>query len=85
MGFALMTTAELKTLGLEGQEYPNLDKEIGILYNRFFKFQNEFISDDFLQFRRKYSNGTNTVYLISFVLSATGGKEYTKYEFYKEV
>ena len=85
MGFELMTNGELEALGLDSQEYPYLDKETGELDNRFFKFQDEFISDDFLQFRRKYSNGTNTVYLISFVLSATGGKEYTKYEFYKEV
>ena len=85
MAFELMTQAELEELGLGSQEYPNLDKENGIFYNRFWKFEDEFISTDLLEFRRKYSNGSDIIYLISFNIVATGGKSFKKYEFYKEI
>ena len=84
MAFVLMTAEEIKELGLESQDYPHMDGETGVLDKLYWKFEKEFISDDLLLFRRKYTNGTDVVYLISTKTAVAGGSEYTKYEFYKE-
>tara|TARA_R110000744_G_scaffold22731_3_gene57964 strand:+ start:4270 stop:4512 length:243 start_codon:yes stop_codon:yes gene_type:complete len=79
-----MTTAELELLGLESQKYPGLDRETGVLKNRFWDFEDVFITTDLLEFRRKYISNTDAVYLISFKNVLEAGTAYTKYEFYKE-
>tara|TARA_R110002126_G_scaffold87349_1_gene210346 strand:- start:53 stop:310 length:258 start_codon:yes stop_codon:yes gene_type:complete len=84
MAFTKMTTAELELLGLESQKYPGLDRETGVLKNRFWDFEDVFITTDLLEFRRKYISNTDAVYLISFKNVLETGTAYTKYEFYKE-
>ena len=69
MGFIKMTDAELQAIGLVSQEDANLNKETGGFSNNVWTYENTFISDDSSEFK--------TV--------ATGGNEYSKYEFYKEV
>ena len=85
MGFIKMTDAELQAIGLVSQEDANLNKETGGFSSNVWTYENTFISDDSSEFRRKYKNGINSIFLISFKTVATGGNEYSKYEFYKEV
>ena len=85
MGFIKMSTAELQAIGLVSQEDANLNKETGGFSNNAWTYEKTFISDDISEIRKKYKNGTNSVFLISFKTLATGGNEYLDYEFYKEV
>ena len=85
MGFIKMTDAELQAIGLASQDDANLNKETGDFSNNSWSYENTFISDDISEIRKKYINGINSIFLIWFKTVATGGNEYSKYEFYKEV
>ena len=85
MGFIKMTDAELQAIGLASQDDANLNKETGDFSNNSWSYEKTFISDDTSEIRKKYIKGTNSIFLIWFKTAATGGKDYSKYEFYKEV
>lgn len=85
MGFIKMTDAELQAIGLVSQENAKLNKETGAFYDNTWKYKKTFVSDDTSEIRKKYTKGTNSIFLIWFKTVATGGNDYSEYEFYKEV
>ena len=55
MAFVLITDEELKNSEINTQEDSELDLESGFFCKDGWKFDNEFLSDDNTQYRRKYT------------------------------
>tara|TARA_R110000796_G_scaffold10941_5_gene36668 strand:+ start:3276 stop:3533 length:258 start_codon:yes stop_codon:yes gene_type:complete len=85
MAFEIMDEADFEAFGLVSQDDANLNKETGEFNNNNWDYEKAYIATDLTEFRRVYTDGANTIFLISLKTTATGGNDYSKYEFYKEV
>jgi len=85
MAYTEMTELDFQTYGLVSQKDAYLNEENGRFSNPKWRFEAEQITTDEAQIRRKYTDGTNIVYLISNKVTVADGDEWSSYKFYKEV
>ena len=88
MALVLMTDQELRDIGIASQLDSSLCRESGVFNKKGWLFEYEDVSNDGLQFVRKYTNidSSSEVYLVSNKTTSTiiTGDSYSKYQFYKD-
>lgn len=85
MAFVLMVEADFENFNLVSQNDADLDKETGEFSNEKWDFITEVITTDGTEFRREYSDGVNSIFLISNKTAVVDGDSYSAHAFYKEI